>query len=154
MSKLTVAAVLLARGPMALLNTSMLTVCFSPARVGLETVRVALKCEASLLMLIEVVEVVPASPLPAGLPATATARGVRGVRQAPGDMGTLRRGALGLVGRPWCTRVARGEQGTADTGLQGGVSLSGFRPSFSAVQCCAYSSSCLCARISPWTDAL
>jgi hypothetical protein len=38
-----------------------------------------LKCDASLQMLMEVVEVAPASPLPAGMPAKAAARGVRGV---------------------------------------------------------------------------
>lgn len=77
--KFTVVAVLPAKGPMWLLNTSMLTVCLRPARAGLDTVSVALKCDASLQMLMEVVEVAPASPLPAGMPAKAAARGVRGV---------------------------------------------------------------------------
>lgn len=156
--KLKVVAVLLARGPMlGLLNTSMLTVCCRTARVGLETVRVALKCEASLLMLMEVVEVAPASPLPAGLPARGIARGVRGVLQRAaglGDLGmvdTLRRGALGLVGRaPWCARVARGEQSIALDGLQGGVSCRGCRELLSCVTCssCLWDISRLC------TDAL
>lgn len=152
--KLSVAAVLLARGPlMGLLNTSMLTVCFSMARVGLQTVRVALKCEASLLMLMEVVEVDGPSLTPAGLPASAMARGVRGdIGMGMGD--ALRRGALGLVGRePWCRRVARGEQGTLPAGLQGGVSLSGCRLPTAAVHF-AYSSMRLCASSRPRTDAL
>lgn len=154
--RLSVAAVLLARGPlMGLLKTSMLTVCFSMARVGLQTVRVALKCEASLLMLMEVVEVeVDGTSLtPAGLPASAMAPGVRGdIGMSMGD--TLRRGALGLVGRePWCRRVARGEQGTLPAGLQGGVSFSGCKLATAAMHC-ACSSMRLCASSRPRTDAL
>lgn len=163
--KLTVAAVLLAELPAGLLKTSMLTVCCSTERVGELTVRVALKWEASLLMLMEVKEV-EASLLPAGLPAKATARGVRGVRQptaALGEAGTgvsVRRGALGLVGRaPWWDRVARGEQGpsaTAEAGLQGGVTERALR-GVTAVNtscCCATASSCLCARSRPLMEAL
>jgi hypothetical protein len=94
-------------------------------------------------MLMEVVDVAPASPLPAGLPAIAIARGVRGVQQpAPGDMGGMgeipRRAALGLVGSaPWCMSVARGEQGIAAAGLHGGVSFSGLRPPSDMLLCCA-----------------
>jgi len=144
--KLTVAAVLLPELPAGLLKTSMLTVCCSTERVGELTVSVALKWEASLLMLMEVMDV-DASPLPAGLPATATARGVRGVRHAAaalGEAGTgvsVRRGALGLVGRaPWWAKVARGEQGppaTAQAGLQGGVTERALRGVTAAkTSCC------------------
>jgi hypothetical protein len=153
--RLSVVAVLLARGPfIGLLKTSMLTVCFIMAWVGLQTVRVALKCEASLLMLMEVVEVEGPSLMPAGLPASAMARGVRGDRGV-GMGDELRRGALGLVGRePWCRRVARGEQGTLlPAGLQGGVSFRGCRLATVDVHC-AYSSMCLCDSSRPRTDAL
>lgn len=122
--------------------------------------RVALKCEASLLMLMDVVAPADTSELPAGLPATAAAtRGVRGVWQPAvlnGDMPcgpVVRRGALGLVGSaPWCVSVARGEQGA---GLQGGV-LRGWRgsPNSHRLLCVAYTSRCLCDSRRPCTEAL
>lgn len=93
----------------------MLTVCCSIARVGELTVTVALKWDASLLMLMDVV-VVLGSPPPAGLLAMVVARAVRG-EAGTGQM--VRRGALGLVGdEPCCSSVDRGEQGIMGAGLQ------------------------------------